>query len=88
MKWVSIGLKKLFKLAMWNARKIKSKSTKKYVTRREEERIYELFSGHRWISWKDSDNPKDYKLLEDAYEEGSGKNWALGNYLQPYKPDY
>jgi len=49
---------KLFKLAMWNARKIKGKD----LTYSEEARIYELFQGHRWISWKDSDNPEDPRL--------------------------
>lgn len=56
MERLDNNLKKSFKLAMWNARKIKDKSTEK-VTKREKERIYELFRGHHWISWKDSDNP-------------------------------
>ena len=66
IKYVDEGLRKFLKLAMWNARKIKGK----YPTYREVERIDELFEGHRWISWKDSDNPEDPSLTDGFNDYG------------------
>ena len=59
---------KEFKLILWNARKIKK------LTKSEMSRIYDLYRGYsqfelengvyaKYKGWKDSDNPKDRKIL-------------------------